>query len=314
MEALHLNSATVTTLAADRPGLHAWRLPALGMLVLGTLAAAPGAQAYGVTFTDFGNSTDQAMIQVNPHTNPDAGFVGNVLRLTADQQGQAGSAFYRPQLFINATTDFTTTFKFRISSSQDAGGPGLSDGLAFVVQGDGPGMLGGGGGDLGYMHGSNPSSYFYAIEFDTHQNNGDLSDNEVAVTRTRAGAGGPVTEVVKAEDLDHKIHGHKLDNGHEWTARIEYNFNGLERQLEVFLGEDDDVPQRVLSQRLADDLFHFGGDSTSIGFTAATGIGYANHDVLTWSFGVPEPGSASLVGLAGLGLLLTQRRQTGPGR
>ncbi len=281
------------------------RACALSLLFAAALATGLDAGATGVSFDGFGNVVDQSLLQLNGS----AGFVGNALRLTPDLQGQAGSAFFAPPLFVNASSDFTTTFRFRISSGQGAGGPGLSDGFAFVMQGDGPTMLGGGGGGLGYMHGSNPSTYFYAIEFDTHQNVGDLSDNEVAVTRTHAAVGGPVTEVVKAENLDTKLSGHKLDNGHEWTARIEYGFHGVDRQLRVFLGEDNDVMQLVLSQRLDDDLLHFGGTSTSLGFTSATGLGYANHDILAWSFQVPEAGSLSLVAAAGLGILVSRRRR-----
>jgi hypothetical protein len=59
---------------------------------------------------------------------------------------------------------------------------------------------------------------------------------------------------------------------------------------------------------LPDDLFDFGGASTYLGFTAATGDGFANHDILSWRFNVPEPGALSLLGTAGL-LLAAGRRK-----
>ncbi len=282
-----------------------------------TLAAASPVGAVEITFNDFSGSADRALIQ----TNLNAAFVGSALRLVPDQQSQAGSAFYRQGLPVNPTTDFSTDFTFKITSSNQ---PDLrSDGLAFVVQGSGPGFLGSAGESLGYRwSGSGPTppvtqGYFYAVEFDTHYNGGtgDRSDNEVAITRTRPGdsrLGEPavVTEVVDSVDLGAGPNPRPLlDNGELKNVRIEYGFHNQAKVLSVFLSEGAGItPQLVLRTVLPDDLFHFGGASTYLGFTAATGAGFANHDILSWRFNVPEPGALSLFGIAGL-LLVAGRRK-----
>ena len=187
------------------------------------------------------------------------------------------------------------------------------------MQGSGPGFLGAGGESLGYRNGPLDQNYFYAVEFDTYYNDStndvSPSGNEVAITRTRPGGEGepPVgTEVIDSVELSAGPNPRPLlDNGELKSVRIEYGFNGVDRRLSVFLSEGPGIPtpQLVLQTILADDLFHFGGASTYLGFTASTGDGYANYDILSWRFNVPEPGALSLFGIAGL--LLVAARQKG---
>lgn len=234
-----------------------------------------------------------------------------------DQPSQAGSAFYRQGLFVNPTTDFSTDFTFQITSSRDQPDQ-RADGLAFVVQGSGPDFLGFTGESLGYRLGPPVAQrYFYAVEFDTHYNSAtnDQSDNEVAITRTRPGdprLGEPaaVTEVIASANLSAAPNIRPLlDNGQVKNVRIEYGFHNQERRLSVLLSEGAGItPQLALQTVLPDDLFHFGGASTYLGFTAATGARFANHDILSWRFNVPEPGALSLFGIAGLLLAAGQRK------
>jgi hypothetical protein len=274
---------------------------AIAALMAGVaITLAHSASAVVIAFNDFSSTADQALLQ----TNGNAGFTGNVLRLTPDSPGQAGSAFFRQGLFIQSTTDFSTEFSFKI----DSGIPGTanrSDGLAFVVQGSGLGLLGQDGGNLGYM-GVSVLSPFYAIEFDTHDNVGDVSDNSVAVVKVSPGLTPP--QVVKEVDLNPR--GLFLDNGITKNVKIEYNFQGIARNLSVFVSEGSAIPQLVLNAVLPDDLFHFGGASTYLGFTAATGLGFATHDIISWKVNVPEPGTLPLLGIAAL-LGLWVRRSRG---
>ena len=254
--------------------------------------------------------------------NSSADFVGSALRLVPDQAGQAGSAFFKQGLSINSTSDFSTEFTFQITYEPDPNvvrdEEDFSDGLAFVVQGTGPGFIGYDGESLGYRNGPLDQIYFYAIEFDTHYNSntGDVSPsgNEVAITRTRRGEPHEppvVTDVIDSVDLSAGPNPRPLlDNGELKNVRIEYGFHGDNRRLSVFLSEGPGIPtpQLVLQTILTDNLFHFGGDSTYLGFTASTGDGHAHHDIFSWTFNVPEPGALSLFGIAGLVLVAARQK------
>ena len=286
------------------PTRHRVMLPLARAGLLALALSAGGAQALEIHFPDFGGTAEQAMFQLNGS----AGFSGNRLRLVPDQGGQAGSAFLKQGLFVQASTDFSTRFQFQVSGTQPTSL--RSDGFALLIQGAGPGLLGGGGERLGYREASLPPApyYSYAIEFDTYYNaaTDDLSDNEIAVTRsTQQG-----TQVIAAVDLSTlPVPRPLLDNGQVKNVLVQYGFHGIDRQLSVFLSEGTDTPQLVLQANLPDELFHFGGASTTFGFTAATGGGWANYDILNWQLQVPEPSGGMLTALALAGLALGSRRR-----
>lgn len=284
------------------------------MAMLAMALGASNARALDVGF-DFGLTTDRALFQLNDA----ATWQPDRLRLVSDQPSQQGSAFLKQGLFILPSTDFSTAFQFQISGSQ---APDMrSDGFALVFQGVGPGVYSKavsgdlGGERLGYRGADLPPFpyYSYAIEFDTYANaaTGDVSDNEIAVTRsTRQG-----TQVVAAVDLSSLPAPHPLMDAADAppvtrNVKVEYGFHGVDRRLSVFLSEGAATPQLVLQTILPDDLFHFGGASTYIGFTAATGGGYANYDILNWQLQVPEPSGLLLTALALLGLGLSRRATT----
>src|SRR5262249_23187041 len=67
----------------------------------------------------------------------------SVLGLTAGGFGEAGGAFLKNRVGIQ---NFTSTFTFQMTP----GTTPMADGMAFVIQGDGPAALGPTGGGLGY--------------------------------------------------------------------------------------------------------------------------------------------------------------------
>src|SRR5207248_7566185 len=94
----------------------------------------------------------------------------SVAELTDGNFGEAGSVFLNNRVGV---TNFTTTFTFKMT-------PGtipMADGMAFVIQGDGPAALGPPGGGLGYgsdhIGGSLGLPHSMAIKFDIYDNSGE---------------------------------------------------------------------------------------------------------------------------------------------
>ncbi len=255
-------------------------------LVLGGLSA----QATVLTFNDFSST---AGLQINGSASaPVITGDGAVLRLTPAASGQGGSAFSTNQISLLNNASFSTYFQFRISNSggiSDGDGVG-ADGLAFVVQ-TVANNVGGVGGGLGYF-GINRS---VAVEFDTY-NNGEINGNHVGIDLN--GSVNSVTNVAITP---------RLNNGAIWYSWIDYN--GTTNALEVRLSQVDVRPvASTLSYNVnLAGASVLGQTSAFVGFTAATGAAWGNHDILKWEFRntfdpVGAPDTAATLGLVALGL------------
>jgi hypothetical protein len=199
-------------------------------------------------------------------TNGSAAQAGSALRLTPALREQAGSAFTTSQVPLGPGGSFSTHFSFQITGS----GGGGADGLAFLVQND-PNVdaaLGGGGGNMGYS-GITPS---LAVEFDSWAGLGDVDANHVG-TATNGGVGNGIAIPL----------GTALDGGAVFYAWVDYD--GLADMLEVRV---DTAPLRpvapTLSQAGIGLAALLGGTTAHVGFTAATGGAFGNHDILSWHF------------------------------
>jgi hypothetical protein len=213
---------------------------------------------------------------------------GKVLRLTAARRNRSGAVWLVEKQPVGF--GFDTSFEFRLSGQ---GGLGHgADGFAFVLQNSGPGALGGPGSaggfgeaDANYHTGGNGIPWSIAIFFDTFQNveEGDPSANFVAL-RTH---GRPAEMRWPAERLaftpnlrvplkDRKAH----------RARIQFQ----PPVLTVFL-DGTAVLESTVDLSIVVDA----QNRAWVGFTASTGGGYENHDILNWSFAEAEVSSSMSV-------------------
>jgi hypothetical protein len=229
-----------------------------------------------IDFPDFGSLTGLNLVG-------SARQEARVLRLTPSQHDLAGAAWFRDKQPVS--NGFESVFQFRLT---EQGGLGRgADGFAFVLQNSGPSALGadGSGGGFALREDSTtgipqgiPQSI--AVFFDTFKNDeiGDPSNNFVTICTagTPKEMHWPPPRLASTKRLAVNLKDRKMH-----TARISYQ----PPVLAVYL---DDA--RVLISTV--DLSTVTGPDGAAwaGFTASTGSGYENHDILNWSFSRPEAG------------------------
>lgn len=236
-------------------------------LLLSASVLAAGAQT-GTPFPDFSSTAGLRLTGA-------AAVREGVLRLTPAQRQLAGAAWLEQKVIVSG--GFDATFQFRLTRSGGLGGG--ADGLAFVLQNSGPDALGGRGSAGGfaladprrYNTGGIPRSI--AIFFDTFQNGEthDPSDNYIGIftAGTPQAMRWPPPRLASTTKLRTR-----LKNGKIHAARIVY-------QPPVISVSLDDY--RVLSTTVDLRTVTDADGSTYVGFTASTGNGYENHDILSWS-------------------------------
>jgi hypothetical protein len=208
----------------------------------------------------------------------DAALVDKVLRLTPAHSNAVGAAWFHQRVPVRK--GFTTTFRFQLTE-QGGLGPG-ADGLALVLQNVGTDAIGGRGGSGGFGLGGHGHENEHAIPqsisvfFDTFKNadDRDPSDNSLSISTN-----GPIGSLRWPPPRLGRVPKLKtiLKDGAVHAARVVYE----PPVISVYL---DELSKPVL--RAAVDLSTIidASGSAYIGFTAATGAGWENHDVLSWSF------------------------------
>jgi len=209
----------------------------------------------------------------------DAHMRGDTIRLTR-ARNDVGGAVWRVEKQPLAR-GFETVFDFQISKP---GGLGKgADGFAFVIQNQGTNALAGLGGAGGFasadgVHGGDTPGipYSLAIFFDTFKNpeGRDPSNNflTVAVHGHPDDVKWPPARLALVKKLPFN-----LKDGKKHHARIAFQ----PPRLTVFLDKEK-LP--VLSTIVDLGTMLDTNGKAFIGFTASTGGGYANHDILNWDF------------------------------
>ncbi|MBN8729577.1 MAG: hypothetical protein J0L64_03490 [Acidobacteria bacterium] len=209
----------------------------------------------------------------------DARQLGPGVRLTR-ARNDLGGAMWRPEKEPFAA-GFDTRFRFRIS---DPGGLDKgADGFAFVIQNHGNQALGGFGGAGGFASGDGIHSgadpgipFTLAIFFDTHKNDEarDPSGNflTVAMNGHPEAVLWPPKRLALTKNLPFK-----LKDGKQHQARILFQ----PPLLTVYL---DDHTAPILSSVVDLRPVLDSEGKAYVGFTASTGGGWANHDILEWDW------------------------------
>jgi hypothetical protein len=198
-----------------------------------------------------------------------------VLRLTPSRPMERGAAWRMEKLPVRE--GFETAFRFRISDRNGLG-PG-ADGFAFVIQNNGPNAIAGRGASGGFAFGHAPAdrnkpaiANSLAVFFDTFQNNEDTSGNSISICtngdRKQMIWPPPRLGINWAPRVD-------LKDGATHEARIEF----VPPLLSVYVDDELAVRAPVDLARMV------GADGAAyVGFTASTGEGFENHDILDWRF------------------------------
>jgi len=235
-----------------------------------------------------------------------------VLRLTPSAIGQHGAAYSTTPITLGTNATFSTKFQFQFTQT---GGIDPADGITFVLAAN-PTGLGGAGGGIGYAG----VDHSVAIEFDTFNNgsNDGNSSNHVAINENGHISDGSAF----GDEHVHNVYGIQscgfsagagcMSNGDVWTVTAAYDGSTLSLSITDPAKGFTDVVYTNVPINIAADL---GPNTAFVGFTAGTGSGFENHDILNWSFAndtslaTPEPSTLLMLGSGILGLVGVARRK-----
>jgi hypothetical protein len=231
----------------------------------------------------------------------------NALQLTPNANNQAGSAWYKTTQPVAGA--FSTTFTFQLSETNSVQ-YGNADGIAFVIQnspanpttppGGGTSALGDNGCGIGFgddqtggctpTTGGIPSSL--AVVFKTY-NDGYPEYYPNTANSVSILSNGALANCINAACIiavNNSLPGGIImadSNVHSVT--ITYSGSGTKR-LDVILDGNDLFPGGVVFDMTTLSLAS--GTNAWVGFTAATGGGDDNQDILSWTF---SPGAQTIV-------------------
>ncbi|MBB6635989.1 cadherin-like beta sandwich domain-containing protein [Cohnella thailandensis] len=211
----------------------------------------------------------------------DSGANQGDLRLTPSAGNQFGTVFNKERVSLRAGTGFSTYFTFNMSSPDGSGTtPKGADGIVFALQ-----TRSNSAGSLGVGMGFENIKDSVGIEFDTFDNgsatwgsNGDPSNNHVAVDYD-----GVVTHGKNGNPAAVNVPGVDFNSGQDVHVWIDYK--STEQKLEVFLSSSSNRPSSpILTETGLNLAERLKQDDIYVGFTAATGAAWQNHDIKQWYF------------------------------
>ncbi|MGB7760188.1 MAG: L-type lectin-domain containing protein [Bryobacteraceae bacterium] len=266
----------------------------LALLATAGWILSPAQGSPGVTTIIYPNFSSVAGLNLVNSAAVATGYAGQqVLRLTPALIGQGGAAWSTtPISFSSSAGTFSTYFQFQITNP---GGISPADGIVFVLQTVSSGS-GGAGGSIGYG-GITPS---VGVEFDTFDNGispgafNDPNDNHVGVD-----IDGSMVSVALATPGGVANCGSPvgvancMSNGDVWSVWIDYDGTNL-----VVAAADNSTTRpatNLISYAINIPCVLAGGTAAGtgcptpatmayVGFTAGTGSGYENQDIVDWQY------------------------------
>jgi hypothetical protein len=201
---------------------------------------------------------------------------GMVIRLTKADCCLAGGAFTANSIPFQIPADtFSTFFQFRIT---DPGGIDPADGIVFVLRNSGSSALGGTGQSQGY----DGIGQSIGIKFDTYRNDNEINDNHVAV-QTNGTFLDEFTQTPYGVANCNKPKGVTgcMSNGDLWSVWIDYD--GTTIHVALADGSAKRPADLVTASVSIPAILNYAAGAY-VGFTAGTGGGFENHDIVNWQF------------------------------
>ncbi|OJF12233.1 hypothetical protein BG844_21825 [Couchioplanes caeruleus subsp. caeruleus] len=230
---------------------------ALAGTVTSTAASAAPTGSKVISYTDFSAGPGLRMAG-------SAAVDGTALRLTGGSKREAGAAWSRVK--INPRMSFDTAFEVSMT-----GAVGHADGIAFVLQNDGPTAIGGHGGSIGY----GGMTHSVAVELDTFRNPNDVDNNHVAVVT--AGAAGEVQPVVAPSPI--QMFGQTVRVRTTWLA----GSKTLKVRVKALGGQEMKILEKKIDLRKA-----LGYKKAFVGFTGGTGEDVSVQKINSWTLKVMD--------------------------
>lgn len=249
------------------------------------LVVAPAAVAQDFSYPDFSSIAGLTL-------NGNAVQAGTALRVSASASYELGSVYHDQPTRV--ASGFSTTFEFQITQTTNGG----ADGMTFIVQNsaDGLAALGDDGSAMGYAENSSPGSAIencLVVEFDTWSSGfGDVDDNHVSVHTGGTGD----NSFDEAYSLAQVSVPNDMSDGTVHVALIRYAGGILEVYVDDLVTPLISVPWDFATGGTytgggaAGGLSLINGESAYVGFTAANGGAWENHDVLSWTWNDADVG------------------------
>jgi len=251
------------------------RFPILGLAALAGAAGITPAFAASTTvyYEDFRNVS---AFTFNGSAAQRRGTTGKpVIRLTPSRGGQSGAAYLTTPIVRGPHGEFETQFQFQIHDGNPTGN--WSDGLTFVITST-PNEIGTEtGSGIGYS--GDPGSIAVAFDTCAYPNEvGLVQEGDLSTLNTVSGAWSYAYGQRGSCGVSGAQPSLWLADGDIWTADIKYDGT----YFNVVIQDGSNPVYNAVTNYETTFPAALRSGPVYVGFTAGTGAGYADYDILDW--------------------------------